>query len=579
VAQVYAVMERELAASNAVTFDDLLTLPVDLFRENAAILASYQERFTHILVDEYQDTNHAQYKLISMLGAAHRNVCVVGDDDQSIYGWRGADIRNILDFEREFAGATIVRLEENYRSTPGILRVANAVISNNAQRRGKVLRATLPAGEPVTLTATLDERDEAEWIADEISSRTLRNRDLQLRDFAIIYRTNAQSRILEEVFRRKSIPYRLVGTVGFFERREVKDLLAYLRLIANPRDDVAFRRAVAIPRRGIGESTLEHLGSRAREAGISMLEAAGSPEHLAPLRPAARASLSGFAAILKALEELAASASVADLVKAVVDRIGYKAYLESEEGDPTDRLENVRELVSSAVETMTRDADEPHAARPLDIFLQQVSLLAEIDTLDPNADGVTLMTVHNAKGLEFPIVFISGLEDGLFPLSRAYDEPALLEEERRLFYVGVTRAEQKLYLSYAGSRRRNGELRQGIASSFIREVPAGLWVEQPTIKFRSSARAGTTTSYSTASRPTYGVPVRRAPAAEEDYSQENVRFRTGARVRHGKFGSGTIADISGAGREAKVTVDFDDEQVGRKRLVVAYAGLQNDWDE
>jgi DNA helicase-2/ATP-dependent DNA helicase PcrA len=579
VAQVYSVMERELRASNAVTFDDLLALPVELFARHPEILGQYRMRFQHILVDEYQDTNHAQYKFIAMLGAEHQNVTVVGDDDQSIYGWRGADIRNILQFEREFPGAHVVRLEENYRSTPEILKVANAVIAHNEERRGKVLRATLPPGEPVTLTAALDERDEAEFIADEIASRTLRNRDLSLRDFAVVYRTNAQSRILEEVFRRRSIPYRLVGTVGFFERREVKDLLAYLRLMANPRDDLAFRRAIAVPRRGIGETSLEHLAARARESGISMLEAARSAEHVAALRPAARSGLAGFAGIIGLLEDQAAEASVADLVRSLVERIGYRAWLEQEDGDPTDRLENVAELISSAEEMISAAEGDQSGGRPLDLFLQQVSLLADVDSLDPAADAVTLMTVHNAKGLEFPIVFISGLEDGLFPLARAYDDPRMLEEERRLLYVGITRAERKLFLSYAGMRRRNGEMREGIASSFIRQVPRSLLPQQPTIKFRSTARAGTTTTYSTSSRTTYGVPARRPRAAEEDYSQENVRVRTGARVRHDKFGSGTVADVTGVGKDAKVTVDFDDESVGRKRIVLAYSGLQNDWDE
>ncbi len=578
VAEVYTHLEAALRTSNAATFDDLLTLPVELFRNNADVLRIYQRRFRFILVDEYQDTNHAQFQLISLLGAHHGNVCVVGDDDQSIYGWRGADIRNILDFEKSFPGARIVRLEENYRSTPGILSAANAIISRNVERRGKTLRATLPAGEPVSLMATLDERDEAEWITDEISARRSRDMSLELRDIAIIYRTNAQSRILEEVFRRRSINYRLIGSVGFFERREVKDLVSYLRLIANPADNAAFVRAISVPRRGIGDTTLEQLAVMARGANVPLLAASAMPEITSSLRPAVRVTLNAFADLMSELSKAATTESVSELLQRVDDAIGYADYLKKEEVDATERLENMRELVSSADATVVTDSENA-AVTQLDAFLQQVSLIAEVDALDPNADAVTLMTVHNAKGLEFPVVFISGLEDGLFPLARAYDDPPLLEEECRLLYVGITRAERKLYLSWAASRRRNGELRESIISSFLRDALPGLWEEKSTVRLRSTARASNSESYVASRRATYGVPSRPVRQDEEDVSQDTVMFTMGTRVRHGKFGSGTISDVTGAGRDAKVTVDFDDESIGRKRLVVAYAGLESGWDE
>jgi DNA helicase-2/ATP-dependent DNA helicase PcrA len=468
VARVFAALNKALRASNAVSFDDLLTLPVEMLRGNPDILSHYQRRFRFILVDEYQDTNHAQYKFINLLGSVHQNVCVVGDDDQSIYGWRGADIRNILDFEKDFTGARIVRLEENYRSTPGILAAANAVIAQNEERRGKTLRATLPAGEKVTLTACLDERDEAEWMAGEIASRRARDGSLRQRDIVVIYRTNAQSRILEEVFRRRSIPYRLVGAVSFFERREVKDLLSYLRLIANPSDDVAFLRAVAAPRRGIGVSTLEHLASDASAKGLSLLAASQSGEITAGLRPAARVALHAFAELIAGFALSAQTASVAHLLGDIVKETGYDDFLRREDGAEAaaERLENVRELASSAAALADEDSED-EVGTELELFLQRSALIAQIDALDPTVDAVTLMTVHNAKGLEFPVVFISGLEDGLFPLARAHDAPALMEEERRLLYVGITRAERKLYLSYAASRRRNGELRQELPTKYI----------------------------------------------------------------------------------------------------------------
>ena len=582
VARVYNGLEAALQASNAVTFDDLLTLPLQLLLENETIRTQYQRKFRFILVDEYQDTNRVQYRLISLLGAKHKNVAVVGDDDQSIYGWRGAEVRNILDFEKGFPGARVVRLEENYRSTPGILSVANAIIKGNTERRGKTLRPTLPPGEAVSLTPSLDERDEADFIADEIQSRRSRERQIPLRDFAVIYRTNAQSRILEEVFRRRSIPYRLVGALSFFERREVKDILGYLRLIANPSDDVAFLRAISVPRRGTGTGTLEKLSAAARESRIPLLEAAGDPHLTAALRPAARGALASFSQLITRLSAMAAESPVPELIGEIVASIKYENYLTEDEGaeKASERMDNVRELASSAA-ALTEDITEEVVGTRLDVFLQRAALIAQIDTLDPDADAVALMTVHNAKGLEFPVVFISGLEDGLFPLSRSADEPELLAEERRLLYVGVTRAERKLYLSYAATRRRNGELKQATITSFLRHLPRSLWVEQPTMRFRSNARPpqAPPPMYSTARRTTYGVPARRPRPAEEDISQETMWLATGSRVKHERFGTGTITDISGQGREAKVTVDFDDESVGRKRLVVAYAGLQSGWDE
>jgi DNA helicase II / ATP-dependent DNA helicase PcrA len=614
VAAVYVALEPAMRQANAVSFDDLLTLPVQLFEQHPALLEQYQRRFRYILVDEYQDTNRAQYRFISLLGGAHGNVAVVGDDDQSIYGWRGADIRNILDFEHDFPAARVVRLEENYRSTPQILALANAAISANTERRGKTLRATRPAGDAVSVVAALDERDEAEFVLEEIQGRRFSGRGRPLRDFAVLYRTNAQSRALEEGLRRHGIPYRLIGSVRFYDRREIRDLMAYLKLIANPNDDEAFRRAIAVPRRGVGETSVELLAEAAYQARLPLLAAATDAQLVKGMRPAARTALADFAALITRLRAQAREATVDEVLRELVEAIRYADYLRAEGPDAPERMDNVRELITGAAETVIDDGGEV-GLTPLDHFLQRATLVAGVDALDATADAIVLMTLHNAKGLEFPIVFITGLEEGLFPLARAREEPAKLEEERRLFYVGITRAEEGLFITHARSRRRNGELMNSLPSSFVRDLPKGLFTSRATVRLRGSGRFGLdeigggggrpgaggfgdTVFGSTrfgeshlgaseradwfGERPTPserrpGTPVSRGvsrPAADEDESQDAPIFAPGVRVKHAKFGEGTIAELTGAGRDAKVTIDFDDESVGRKRLVVAYAGLE-----
>jgi len=425
VAPVYTAMEPTLRAQNAVSFDDLLVLPVQLLREHADLQSHYAARFAHLLVDEYQDTNHAQYEFVRLVAGPQGNVAVVGDDDQSIYGWRGADIRNILDFERDYPGAHVVRLEENYRSTPGILALANVVIAQNAARRGKTLRATRPDGEPVTVVKALDDRDEADAIADAIETRRMNLRE-RPSEFAVLYRTNAQSRAIEESLRRRSIPYRLVGAVRFYDRREVRDLLAWLRLAANPADDEAFRRAITAPRRGIGDATVELLAEAARERGVSLLEMSRRVGELDGVRPATRAALGEVAALADRFREQAADASVDRLIVAILEATGYDEALRAEGPEGLDRLDNVRAMVEGAAETVVDDGGEL-GLRPLDHFLQKAMLVTAADQLGADADAVTLMTVHTAKGLEFPVVFIAGMEDGLFPLARAFDDPEMLE--------------------------------------------------------------------------------------------------------------------------------------------------------
>ena len=585
-AAVYVELEGALRSANAVTFDDLLVLPVQILRENPDILERYSQKFQFILVDEYQDTNRAQFQFIKLLGKGHGNVSVVGDDDQSIYGWRGADIRNILDFEKEFASAKVVRLEENYRSTPKILEVANAAISANISRRGKTLRATRPGGEQVTLYATLDERDEADMVVDEIRSRqSLEKREL--RDFAVLYRTNSQSRAIEDSLRKNAMPYRIVGAVRFYDRREIRDLMSYLKLIANPNDDEAFRRAVSVPRRKLGDTTIEALSEIARRSKISMIAAASQTELLSGMRGAQQAGLAEFASLIHRMRERAKEASVDELLRELVDAIRYGDYLMADSPETArDRSENVSALIDGAAETVVEEGGEV-GLTPLDHFLQRAMLVAGVDTLDPNADAVTLMTLHNAKGLEFPVVFITGLEDGLFPLSQSFDDPDKLEEERRLFYVGITRAENKLFMSFAETRRRNGELMMSIKSRFLKEIPAGMLEEKRTIKVRASGRmsfsrdrSSSETSFgqtgwrSGSTRRTHDVPAWKASAGDVPVADSSPGYVTGERIRHKLFGAGSIAELSGTGRDVKAVIDFDDAAVGRKTIKLAYTTLE-----
>ena len=570
---VYRNLEVALRNANAVTFDDLLTLPVELLSRNEGLRNRLSERFQFILVDEYQDTNRAQYQFIKLLGGAHSNVVVVGDDDQSIYGWRGADIRNILDFEREFPAARVVRLEENYRSTPNILEVANAAISANVGRKGKTLRATRPAGERVTVVATLDDRDEADWVVEEIMSR-MASENRPARDFAVLYRTNAQSRTLEDALRKHTLPYRLVGAVRFYDRREIRDLMAYLKLIANPADNEAFRRAVAVPKRGLGDTTVEMLAGAALGAGVPMLEAAARPDIVSSIRPAARAGLVAFAELIGRFREMARDTSVDELLRDLVDVLKFGDYLRADSPEQArDRIENVSALIDGAAETVVDDGGEV-GLTPLDHFLQRAMLVAGTDQLDPSADAVTLMTMHNAKGLEYPVVFITGIEDGLFPTSQSFDDPAKLEEERRLFYVGITRAEEKLYLTHSESRRRNGEIVGAIPSRFLKDIPAGMLEERGTMRAKTSGRHSWTNAVS---RKTHAIPEWRS--AKRDWaaeSQDEPAYVPGERVRHTTFGTGTISEIGGMGRDVKATIAFDDDQVGKKTIKLAYTKLERE---
>ncbi len=574
-AEVYALLGPALQQANAMDFDDLLLHPLTLFARFPDRLAYWQRRFEHVLVDEFQDTNAAQYRMVRLLAAEHKNLCVVGDDDQAIYGWRGADVRHMLTFQQDFPGTTLVKLEQNYRSTQVILDAANGVIAENAERLGKTLFTARQGGDPVILLTTADERDEAQWLAAELA-RIAAETDIPYEGMAVLYRTNAQSRPLEEAFRHRGVPYRLVGAVSFYERREVKDLLAYLRLIVNPADDEAFLRVVNVPRRGLGEASLEVLVRTAARWRMPLCEAARVADRIPELRPNLRETLQGVAGLLARLRDEWGQADPASVLERVVAETGYERYLAEEGAEGIDRLENVQELVAGAAEwaeeagAANGGSGEDEPATLLERYLTQAVLVTPADGAAEDAvAGVTLMTVHMAKGLEWPAVALAGLEDGLFPLGRSAGVPGGLEEERRLCYVGLTRARERLYLSWARTRYRSGRLELSEPSRFLEAVPRRVVEERSTA---SRWDRGRTTRERFATRPAAEAPW------DEEASQDAPRYVAGERVRHRKFGAGVVRAVAGSGRGLKVTVEFDDTAVGTKQLLVVFAGLEREWE-
>ncbi len=585
VARVYPVYQEALKNHDAFDFDDLLMKPVELLEAHPGILEDYRARFSFLLVDEYQDTNRAQFRFLELLAGETANLMVVGDDDQSIYAWRGADIRNILDFEASFPSARVVRLEQNYRSTETILEAANQVIRHNVDRKGKNLRTERTGGEPISVTEALDETDEARWIAGEIEARMSQDSGRDYRAFAVLYRTNAQARAMEDAFRRRGLPYQVVGGVGFYERREIQDVLAYLRLISNPRDGGAFDRVVGYPRRGVGSTTVARLREWAQGAGHTLLEGASRSSDIPGVLKAGAKGLLEFADLIQRFSVRASQVRVGVLLEELVDELDLLALLRGEGPEGEDRAENVKELIAGALDFDSDLLEEEELSTDrfteLDLFLQRVSLVADLDSHDPGADSITLMTLHNAKGLEFPVVFISGLEDGLFPLGRAYDDPSALEEERRLFYVGITRAEDKLYLTHVRQRRRAGEFMFGRLSPFVETIDESLLEGRFSTRVRKRFETGFGAGFG--SGP--GRKRRREREtvqedweetfSDEELNQDLPRFVKGERVAHPTFGSGTVLEVSGFGPDLKVTVRF--ESVGQKKLLARYAELQKDY--
>ena len=574
VGQVFSAYQEALQAQDAFDFDDLLMKPVELLEGHRDLLEHYRGRFSFILVDEYQDTNRAQFRFVELLARAHGNLMVVGDPDQSIYAWRGADVRNILDFETAFPSTRVVPLEINYRSKESILSAANAVIGENVNRPKKILRASRKGGDKITLVETSNEKDEARWIVSEIQDQIQSTQGLSICDCAVLYRTNAQARALEDAFLRARMPYQVVGGLRFYQRREIQDVLAYLRLISNPKDKTAFDRIVNYPRRGIGHTTREHLTRWAVDQGVTMLEAAGRAEEVPGIRTAGVRGLKQFADLMRRLSLRATQATIGEILEGLVEDISLIKHLNNEGPDGEDRVRNVIELIAGTLDfdatlAQTIEPDEIDTFTELDLFLQEVALIADLDRLDPGSETVTLMTLHNAKGLEFSLVFIAGLEEGLFPLSRAYDEADALEEERRLFYVGITRAEDKLFMSWALQRRRAGDFTYGSLSSFVSAIPDKL------LEYRKSNWLSPGRYSKPIAIQNRGYKISHEQDEAFDMNQDSPGFVLGERVIHQTFGSGAVMEISGFGRDMKVKVKFDD--VGEKKLLLRYAGLEKDW--
>lgn len=550
IANVYAEYQRRLAESNSLDFDDLIVRTIDLLQRDKATREKYQRRFEYVLVDEYQDVNAAQYRLVALLAGHHGNVTVVGDDDQSIYSWRGSDYRMILRFEEDFPGAKIFKLEENYRSTTRILEAANALVAHNRSREPKRLFTSRGEGEPITLYPAATERDEARYVVEKVKSSV---RDgSAYRDFVVLYRTNAQSRVFEEALLAEGIPYRVVGGVGFYARTEVKDVVAYLRYIVNSSDALAFKRIVNVPRRGIGQQTLAALVQSANAARVSVGEAIFSSELLRTAVPKKLKELERFAELISELRKFGESAKVADLLVAVMERSGYVRELQSEDShDARARLENLSELVGVAREYEANE-EEPSLAG----FLANIALVSDLDALEEDASYVTLMTLHSAKGLEFSSVFLTGLEEGVFPHSRTLTEPDELEEERRLAYVGITRAIDRLFLTYASRRALFGNTYAYPKSRFLEELPAIDVLESDSVPLPRPA----------------GGRWREVAIHESAGAGVHLGLKSGDRVRHPKWGEGRIESIVGAGGDGLVTIDFPN--VGQKMLMLKYAPLE-----
>lgn len=559
VARVYGAYQQKLTANSALDFDDLIRLTVKLLEEYPHVLAYYQEKFEHILVDEYQDTNHAQYVLVRLLAGKHRNLTVVGDDDQSIYKFRGATIRNILEFEADYPDAHVVKLEQNYRSTQNILTAAWHVVRRNPGRRDKRLWTNAGAGAPVVRYRALDDQDEAWFVADRIEEGV--REGMRYSDFAVLYRTHAQSRALEEAFVRRGIPYSIVGGLKFFERKEIKDVLAYLRLAANPADALSFRRAAQVPRRGIGPSTVDRLEEHAAATGRPILEVALDAANVPGLSKAHAAKVAQFARLVDGFRRQAEFLSVADLIEEVLQASGIVEELLAEETlEAQGRLENLKELKSVALEESVLPADPDVPLTPLEDFLARVALVADADQYEEGQDKVVLMTLHTAKGLEFPVVFMVGMEEGIFPHNRSLTDQEQLAEERRLCYVGMTRARRQLYLTHAAVRTLFGSTQGNPPSRFLEEVP------EEVLEVRGEARVpGAWADGGGDFSPAVGSPGwgrrLRVPVGPV---QATPDFRPGDSVRHVKFGHGVVKQVHGD----EVTVLFRD--VGEKRLIASY---------
>lgn len=565
ISDIYTLYQKKLKANNALDFDDILLHTLKIFDKNPDVLAYYQDKFKYILVDEYQDTNTAQYMLVSMLAKKHRNICVVGDDDQSIYGWRGANMQNILDFEKHFHGCRVIKLEQNYRSTERILDAANNVIKNNYGRKPKLLWTKNLTGEPVYVYKAFDERDEADFTAGMVRNAVARG-DNNYGDFAVLYRINAQSRVFEDSFMKMGIPYRIIGAHKFYDRKEIKDIIAYLRVVNNPHDDISLKRIVNVPRRGIGKVTLDRAEQLAYDNGVSIYSILLEASKLSELTRAS-AKIKSFTDMLVKLRSLAEYLDLTELIKSVIDQSGIIKELEQEDTiEAKTRIENIREF-QSVVLDFVRNSEEEDPG--LNDFLAHVSLIADVDTMADEQDRVVLMTMHSAKGLEFPIVFLAGMEEGVFPSYRSIGEESEMEEERRLCYVGITRAREKLFLTFTKSRTLFGNTTYNRQSRFIDEIPEDLLkhISENSDLIKSDVRKSVTNQISADEWKQRTASFIKAAELNTD------ELVAGTRVLHKKFGAGTITAREPEGSDFKLEIDFD--QFGMKRLLASYAKLKS----
>lgn len=574
IASVYEEYEKQMRANNALDFDDLLVKAVQLFQTQADVLDYYQERFRYIMVDEYQDTNTVQFELVRLLSAKYRNLCVVGDDDQSIYKFRGANIRNILDFEQVFPDAKVIKLEQNYRSTSNILNAANAVIRHNHGRKDKTLWTDNGEGDKINVRQFDTAFDEAEYIVGDIRER-VESGKAAYNDHAILYRTNAQSRMFEEKFVTANIPYKIVGGINFYARREIKDLLAYLKTIDNGRDDLAVRRIINVPKRGIGLTSINRVQEYASGREIGFYEALRAVD-LIPNIGRGASKLESFVALIEHFKTDAKELTISELMQEILEETGYIESLKEEGSEEAEsRIENIDELISkvTAYEETCEDRDEPAT---LNGFLEEVALVADIDSLDESNDYVVLMTLHSAKGLEFPHVYLAGMEDGIFPsyMTITADDPEEVEEERRLCYVGITRAEEELTLTCARRRMIRGETQYNKMSRFLKEIPMELLSTGAVFQKSEPEEERKPSAYQQA-RQAFRAKAFVQPGAARSFGSpkgEGPGYQVGDRVRHVKFGEGTVTAMVEGGRDYEVTVDFDGP--GTKKMFAAFAKLQ-----
>jgi DNA helicase-2/ATP-dependent DNA helicase PcrA len=558
IADIYDEYQKRLVENNAMDFEDLLLKPIDLFENNFKILQTYKKKFSYILVDEFQDTNKAQYELLKLLLNKGGKICVVGDDAQSIYSWRGANIANMLGFKKDFPKQKLFKLEQNYRSTKTILNAADSVIKNNSGQIKKTLWTENNDGELLTLIKCADEKDEAYQIAKHIKQE-ISKKKLSLKDFAILYRTNAQSRALEDIFRKEKIPYKIIGGIEFYRRKEVKDIVAYLRVISNQRDEESLLRIMNFPQRGIGNTTIKRMIAFSRKLDLTLFETMARVFEVIDIKERIQKNVKAFKQLLDKYIELKEKLSVGELTRALVDELGVlRMFKEEHTPESMARWDNVNELLSAL-----SDYSNSNKNAMLEQYLEEVSLITGVDMYEEEKNSVTFMTIHSAKGLEFPVVFISGCEEDIFPLSNRFSTDATLEEERRLFYVAVTRAEQKVYLLHARSRYRFGEVAYQSRSRFIDELDEKTYSEV-------NGGIGRKSSQRKSKKEIYYEYFEKVDY--EDFDQDNKTLRPGSRVMHDKFGLGKVTDVSGAGEMQKATVQFEGNNV--KQLMLKFAKLK-----